>query len=90
MNIGPDTFEKAIAASCIQLAQAYSVTDKIPIHHAKMKVGDYLRSLKEFATEAEDNPMDHIRLIISQAIRNADGKPEKAYLELLKLREKFN
>jgi len=92
MHVGPDTYERAIAATCIQLAQAYSITDKIPIQHAKMKVGDYLHSLKDFHNEEDDpyDPTNHFKIAVSQAIKNADGKPEKAYLELLKLRETLN
>lgn len=88
MNIGPDTFEKAIAASCIQLAQAYSVTDRIPIEEAKAKVGKYLQSLKQFQTEEDTyDPTANFRTAVSLAIKAADGKPDKAYFELLKLRE---
>lgn len=93
MNIGPETFEKAIAASCIQLAQAYSLTKKITIDAAKGEVAKYLQSLKDFTPPEIWNDGDHERdfkVLVSQAIKNADGKPEKAYLELLKLREIFN
>jgi hypothetical protein len=91
MNIGPDTFEKAIASSCIQLAQAYSITDRIPIEEAKAKVGKYLQSLKQYQTEEDDyDPTSHFRAAVSLAIKAADGKADKAYLELLKLRETLN
>ena len=92
MNIGPDTFEKAIAASCIQLARAYSVTDKITIEEAKLKVGVYLKSLKDFQLPEEDvyDPTDHFRMAVSLAIKNVGTKTEKAYYELLKLRETLN
>ncbi|HLD91411.1 MAG TPA: hypothetical protein VI911_10440 [Patescibacteria group bacterium] len=94
MNIGPDTFEKAIAVSCIQLARAYSVTDKIGIEDAKVKVGKYLNSLKIYKglEENEDHydPTSHFRTIVSLAIQTADNNHEKAYLELLKIREILN
>jgi hypothetical protein len=91
MNIGPDTFEKAIAASCIQLSQAYSVTDKITIEDAKVKVGKYLKSLKHYQVEEDtEDPTKEFLLMISTAIKSADGNPAKAYLELLKLRELLN
>jgi hypothetical protein len=92
MNIGPDTFEKTIAASCIQLAQAYSVIEKINIDMAKLKVGSYLMTLNQFFPSKNEghDMMEFIKEQVSLAIRAADGKPDKAYYELLKLRESLN
>lgn len=88
MNIGPETFEKAIHASCIQLAQAYAITKKITIEDAKIEVGKYLKSLKDFNIEEETlDSTSYFKSAIMLALKAADGKPEKAYLELLKLRE---
>ena len=93
MNIDTGTFEKAIAASCIQLAQAYSVTNKITIDEAKIEVAKYLSRLKDFQLPVEytdgDSPVDFKTLILTAA-QVAQSKPEKAYLELLKLREYVN
>ena len=92
MNIGPDIYEKAIAASCIQLAQAYSVTDSITINDAKLKVGRYLNSLLQFKIEEQpkENPTEDFKAIVSAAIKRVNGKQDKAYFELLKLRESLN
>lgn len=91
MNIGSDTFEKAIAASCIQLAQAYSVTERVPIEQAKIKVGQYLLSMDQFfpPKNESDNMLEAIQGEISQAIKKCSNAPDKAYYELLKLREKI-
>lgn len=91
MNIGPDTFEKAIHASCIQLAQAYAITKRITIEEAKAEVGKYIKSLKDFNIEEEVyDPTPHFKEAVTLALKVADGKPEKAYLELLKLRESLS
>ena len=93
MNITHETYEKSIIASCIQLAQAYSLNDKINIEQAKLKVSMFLQSLKEFKTEntvTKENNTEDIRTALSLAVKAADGNQAKAYYELLKLREKFH
>jgi len=93
MNINHETYEKSIIASCIQLSQAYSLNDKMNINQAKLKVGVFLRSLKEFQIEdttVKQNNTDDIRTALSLAVKAADGNQAKAYYELLKLREKFH
>ena len=90
MNIDYKTYEKAIYSSCIQLAQAYSVTFKITIDDAKDKVGKYLTSLSEFKPNKQMEENKDLKQAVQQAIRNCDGKKEKAYLELLKLQELFD
>lgn len=83
MNIEPETFENAIESTCIQLAQAYAISNRISMAEAKIKVGIYLRSLKSYDVV---EPVD-VKGLINSAIRNSQESPNKAYLELLKLRD---